>query len=83
MSDVSPEIHAAPQQFKSHVWKNFGLHNLLGKNVLDMRNAVCKLCHGKIKYCGNTTNIRAHITRHHPELSDNTADEAKPASSKQ
>ena len=56
MSDVSPEIHAAPQQFKSHVWKNFGFHNLRGKNELDMSNAVCKLCHGKIKYCGNTTN---------------------------
>ena len=83
MSDVSPEIHAAPQQFKSHVWKNFGFHNLRGKNELDMSNAVCKLCHGKIKYCGNTTNIRAHITRHHPELSDKTAEEAKPASSKQ
>lgn len=49
-----------------------------------MSNSVCKLCHGKIKYCGNTTNIQAHITRHHPELSDKAAEEAKPvASSKQ
>ena len=80
MSDVSPEIHAATQQFKSHVWKNFGLHNLLGKNVLDMRNPVCKLCHGKDKvlwyYDQHTCPYHSH-----PELSDKTAEEAKPASS--
>ena len=49
MSDVRPEIHAAPKHFKSHVWKNFGFHNLQGKNEIDTSHGVCKICHGKVK----------------------------------
>src|SRR4029434_5252639 len=33
-----------------------------------MQYAICKECHMKIKYCGNTTNLRAHLTRYHLEL---------------
>ena len=35
-----------------------------------MTHTVCKLCKTKTKYFGSTTNARAHVTRHHPELSD-------------
>ncbi|XP_056113731.1 E3 SUMO-protein ligase ZBED1-like [Rhinichthys klamathensis goyatoka] len=41
-----------------------------GSTVLDMTHTVCKLCKTKTKHFGSTTNARAHITRHHPELSD-------------
>ena len=83
MQRLRTEIHAALKHFKSHVWKNFGFHNLQGKNEIDMSHAFSKICYRKVKYCGNTTNIRAHISRHHPELSDKTAEEAKAANSKQ
>ncbi|KAJ4940608.1 hypothetical protein JOQ06_026905 [Pogonophryne albipinna] len=29
--------------------------------------AVCKLCHTNVKYSGNTTNLRTHLQRHHPD----------------
>ncbi|XP_034083909.1 zinc finger BED domain-containing protein 1-like [Gymnodraco acuticeps] len=29
--------------------------------------AVCKLCHTNVKYSGNTTNLRSHLQRHHPD----------------
>ncbi|XP_029345286.1 zinc finger BED domain-containing protein 1 isoform X2 [Acyrthosiphon pisum] len=28
----------------------------------------CKLCHASVKSCGNTTNIRNHIKRNHPSI---------------
>ena len=34
---------------------------------LDKSLAVCKLCHTNVKYSGNTTNLRAHLKRHHPD----------------
>lgn len=34
---------------------------------MDMTNAICKYCNTIIKYCGNTTNLRAHMQRRHPE----------------
>ncbi|XP_035858465.1 zinc finger BED domain-containing protein 1-like [Sander lucioperca] len=41
-----------------------------GSTALDMTHTVCKLCKTKTKYFGSTTNARAHINRHHSELSD-------------
>ncbi|GAA6092238.1 E3 SUMO-protein ligase ZBED1-like [Tachysurus ichikawai] len=47
-----------------------------------MTKTVCKLCHTVIAYCGNTTDLSAHLARHHPEL--NFGLNAKqPASSQQ
>lgn len=31
-------------------------------------HTVCKHCHTKIKYVGNTTNLRNHVSRFHPEM---------------
>lgn len=33
-----------------------------------MSHAVCKICPGKVKYCGNMMDIQTHVTRHHPEI---------------
>ncbi len=33
-----------------------------------MSKAVCRLCHALVAYCGNTTNVAAHLARHHPEV---------------
>uniref|UniRef100_A0A3P8P8X8 BED-type domain-containing protein n=1 Tax=Astatotilapia calliptera TaxID=8154 RepID=A0A3P8P8X8_ASTCA len=35
---------------------------------MDMTHGICKVCRMKIKYSGNTTNMRAHLTRHHPKI---------------
>ncbi|KAK0134681.1 Zinc finger BED domain-containing protein 1 [Merluccius polli] len=43
------------------VWIHFGFKTIPGKTELDMTKAVCKLCHGQISYCGNTTNMSAHL----------------------
>ncbi|KAK0139888.1 hypothetical protein N1851_023198 [Merluccius polli] len=35
---------------------------------LDKEYALCKLCVAPIRYSGNTTNLRTHIARHHPDI---------------
>ncbi len=59
-----------PPQFKAKVWKHFGFQVKSGSknNKLEKENAVCKLCFAAVKYCGNTTNLRTHLTRHHPKI---------------
>uniref|UniRef100_A0A3B4FMZ3 BED-type domain-containing protein n=1 Tax=Pundamilia nyererei TaxID=303518 RepID=A0A3B4FMZ3_9CICH len=58
----------APSAFKSNVWTYFGFFNKDGTNEMDMTHGICKVCRMKIKYSGNTTNMRAHLTRHHPKI---------------
>ncbi|GAA6085777.1 zinc finger BED domain-containing protein 1-like isoform X1 [Tachysurus ichikawai] len=65
---TSLRIISAPSRFKSQMWKHFGFYTLPGRALLDMNKMVCKLCHTVIAYCGNTTNLSAHLARHHPKL---------------
>ncbi|KAJ7992798.1 hypothetical protein DPEC_G00282430 [Dallia pectoralis] len=58
-------IHPAPSGLKANVWIHFGFHGRSSKHV-DRTHAVCRHCHTKLKYCGNTSNLRAHISRFHP-----------------
>ncbi|KAK0141192.1 Zinc finger BED domain-containing protein 1 [Merluccius polli] len=37
------------------------------KTELDKSKAICRLCKMEVKYFGNTTNLRNHLTRHHPD----------------
>nr|XP_054590993.1 E3 SUMO-protein ligase ZBED1-like [Nothobranchius furzeri] len=59
-----PVIKDAPATFRSDVWTNFGFYELDGK--LDKTHTVCKVCHTKLKYFGNTTNMSKHFERFHP-----------------
>ncbi|KAK0139816.1 Zinc finger BED domain-containing protein 1 [Merluccius polli] len=72
------EIQPAPSSLKAKIWTHFGFYRMPGKTELDMSFIVCRICKSKIKHFGNTTNARAHITRHHPELMD-TAQSQPPA----
>ena len=63
-------IRPAPSGFKASVWQHFGFYEVEGKKELDKTHTVCKLCKATLKYCGNTTNIRNHILRWHPELEE-------------
>lgn len=58
------EIHS-PVGFKSWVWKYFGFRKKDGAVIRDV--AVCKDkdCQCEIKYCGNTSNLSAHLRRRH------------------
>uniref|UniRef100_A0A8C5MWL9 BED-type domain-containing protein n=1 Tax=Leptobrachium leishanense TaxID=445787 RepID=A0A8C5MWL9_9ANUR len=56
--------------------KHFGFYEHIGKRELDKTHAVCTACHTKIKYLGNTTNLRNHVSRFHSDL-------LKPASAKE
>ncbi|KAK7933157.1 hypothetical protein WMY93_004053 [Mugilogobius chulae] len=64
------EIQPAPLSLKAGIWTHFGFYNLPGTSQLDMRTIICKNCKSKLKYFGNTTNARAHLARHHPELKE-------------
>lgn len=52
---------------KADIWAHFGFYEITGKHELDKTHAVCKVCHTKIKYLGNTTNLRNHVSRFHSE----------------
>ncbi|KAL0151535.1 hypothetical protein M9458_053187 [Cirrhinus mrigala] len=75
------DIQPAPSHFKSKVWKHFGFHKLPGNEQLDMSKAVCKLCRILVTYCGNTTNMSAHLARHHPELNAKQPEKAEASAS--
>lgn len=65
------EIKNAPSFLKANIWAHFGFYEheqTSGKLELDKSYAVCKACHTKIKYLGNTTNMRNHASRFHSEM---------------
>ena len=59
----------AVAELKSGYWEHFGFYEVAGtRQQLDKTHAICNTCHAKIKYFGNTTNMRNHISRWHAEL---------------
>ena len=47
---------------------HFGFYQQAGEHELDKSHVICKAWHTQIKYVGNTTNLRNHVSRFHPEL---------------
>lgn len=70
-SNTEVDIVPAPAAFKSDVWKHFGFalsKNAKGEKGVDRQWTMCKHCHSKLRYnTGNTSNMRSHLTTHHPE----------------
>nr|XP_054607202.1 E3 SUMO-protein ligase ZBED1 isoform X1 [Nothobranchius furzeri] len=65
-SELELQIKDHPKTMKADIWSHFGFYQQSERHDLDMSYAVCKTC--KIKYVGNTTNLRNHVSRFHPEL---------------
>uniref|UniRef100_A0A671PSY3 BED-type domain-containing protein n=1 Tax=Sinocyclocheilus anshuiensis TaxID=1608454 RepID=A0A671PSY3_9TELE len=63
-------ITAAPATLKADVWKHFGFleKEKDGKRTLDKSYTMCRMCEVKIKYFGNTTNMRNHLQRCHADV---------------
>ena len=53
-AQTTPVIKDTPITYKSDVWANVGFYEHDGKLE---KYAVCKVCHTKIRYFGNTTNV--------------------------
>ncbi|KAI4789138.1 hypothetical protein KUCAC02_035425 [Chaenocephalus aceratus] len=64
---MAAHIKPAPSCLKADVWEHFGFKKKKESDNLDKTMAVCKLCHTNVKYSGNTTNLRSHLQRHHPD----------------
>uniref|UniRef100_A0A3B3XPC0 Uncharacterized protein n=1 Tax=Poecilia mexicana TaxID=48701 RepID=A0A3B3XPC0_9TELE len=64
---MAVNIIPAPSCFKADVWAYFGFKKKKDSDFMDKTLAVCKLCHTSVKNSGNTTNLRAHLKRHHPD----------------
>ncbi|XP_037829561.1 E3 SUMO-protein ligase ZBED1-like [Kryptolebias marmoratus] len=64
---MTANIVPAPSCFKADVWTYFGFKKKKDSDFMDKALAVCKLCHTSVKNSGNTTNLRAHLKRHHPD----------------
>lgn len=62
------KIHSAG--LKSSVWRHFGFYERENGKGLDKTYSICKTCKTGIKYSGNTTNMRQHLTRFHPGLAE-------------
>ncbi|XP_028254439.1 zinc finger BED domain-containing protein 1-like [Parambassis ranga] len=72
-SDTSDNVSQAlvlktPDTVKATIWSHFGFRNDKEKDKLDKSKAICKVCQMEVKYCGNTTNLRNHMLRHHQDL---------------
>uniref|UniRef100_A0A672JKK8 BED-type domain-containing protein n=1 Tax=Salarias fasciatus TaxID=181472 RepID=A0A672JKK8_SALFA len=59
-------VYAPRSIYKSEIWTHFGFYSKDGGR--DKSHAICKMCLSKVKYCGNTTNLRAHVARHHQDV---------------
>lgn len=58
-----------PASYKADIWNYFGFRNDKAMaNELDKSKAICKICQTEVKYCGNTTNLRNHMQRHHGDI---------------
>lgn len=64
-------IQPAPAAFKADVWTYFGFRTKEGSKDYDKSYAVCKICTARVKYSGNTTNLRTHVSRHHSDVASN------------
>ncbi|KAK9961837.1 hypothetical protein ABG768_007237 [Culter alburnus] len=56
-----------PETLKAAIWHHFGFRSNK-ENELDKSKAICKACQMEVKYCGNTTNLRNHMMRHHQDI---------------
>lgn len=54
--------------YKAEVWRYFGFRYRQGTKEIDKSHAVCKMCNPNVKYSKNTTNLRAHLMRHHSDV---------------
>ncbi len=61
-------VPAPASVYKAEVWRHFGFHYRQGTKEIDKSHAVCKMCNANVKYSKNTTNLRAHIMRHHSDV---------------
>ena len=59
------QIHSPPGLTAS-VWQYFGFYQRANETT-DKTYTICKICKAKIKYLSNTTNMRQHLARFHPE----------------
>ena len=59
-------IHNFPGKAKSDVWESFGLYKREGgSGDLDKTKVICRQCRTELKYQGNTTNLKYHLSRYH------------------
>ena len=57
----------SPKGAKSRYWQHFGFEvNSSGKQI-DEKTVRCRICHQKVGFSGNTTNLRNHLQKWHPE----------------
>ena len=52
---------------KSKCWRFFGFRVDDDGKISDMKQVLCRLCSAGLSYSGNTTNMKYHIQKHHPE----------------
>lgn len=67
------QYEEAPASFKSVVWRHFGFaveYNAEEEKTVNKKMTVCKHCFTRVAYSnGNTSNMTAHLRRHHPAIS--------------
>ncbi|KAL7390399.1 hypothetical protein ABVT39_020498 [Epinephelus coioides] len=66
MAEVDAQLMSL-SHLKANVWWHYGFKKKENCEELDKNNAVCTMCKVEVNYNGNTTNLRSHLTRHHPE----------------
>ncbi|XP_051799781.1 focadhesin isoform X3 [Acanthochromis polyacanthus] len=62
-----------PESLKADIWNYFRFRNDDSRKELDRSKAICKICQMEVKFCGNTTNLRNHMQRHHQDIMSKAA----------
>lgn len=61
-------VPAPASVYKAEVWHHFSFHYRQGTKEINKSIAMCKMCNANVKLSKNTTNLRAHIMRHHSDV---------------
>lgn len=72
--EVTDKKKKKSEKLHLHLNHKFGIFTKDGKKI-DLTCGICKECHMKVKYSGNVTNIRDHLT--HKRLAVMLANDSK------
>ncbi|KAK7465991.1 hypothetical protein BaRGS_00037428 [Batillaria attramentaria] len=69
MADSQEEFTIVPNsKAKAAIWRHFGVKKRKADGLIVESTAVCLSCQTTVKTAGGTSNMNAHIRRHHPQL---------------
>lgn len=74
-NNEGPKLVPLPGARSPLLWQHFGFEVGDDHIIKTRKEVVCKACSKRLPYSGNTTNMRSHLARVHPNLHKKLADD--------